>query len=170
MNKRLLAIALLVALVPFNTVFAKDLKIGVINLEQIIQSAPQTEQIKSRLQRKYKAREDKIVKAQNQLRKDIDKIKRDSAVMSETDLKSAQERVNNEKRDLAYKEQSFREDFMRSQNSEMESLLKEIRKEIHSIAAAQNYDLILQEESLPFVSKAMDVTDNVIKALKKKKA
>ncbi len=165
--KNFISVSLMIIGLMFSTLTQADnLKIGVINLETIISQAPQTEQIKSRLKNQFQKREDGIVTAQKDLQEQINKINRDRSIMAETDLKAAEEKINNQKRDLVYKQQAFREDFMRSQNNEMDTLLKKIRSEIQTIASKQGYDLVLQEESVPFVAKKMDITEMVITALK----
>ncbi len=69
---------------------ADELKLAVVDMQVVLQKAPQIAKINEALTRQFKGRQDSIVKAQNELRKEADDLQKNAAVMTPTD-RSAKE-------------------------------------------------------------------------------
>jgi len=166
MMKRVLLAAVLLS---FSTLtFAADVKVGVIDVRQILESSPQMKAIGNKIKKDFKAREDKIVSTQKALEKDVEKLRRDEAVMSKSDREKLEAKVIADKRQFKNMQEAFREDIMNAQNKAMQELLAKVDTVVQGIAKKENYDLILQREGVPFASKNVDISDQVIRQLNKK--
>ena len=71
-----------------------ELKIGFVDVARVLESAPQAEQAKKRLEKEFSPR-DKLLVAQQKKIKDMEeKLKRDSAVLSEAEGRKTGARFN----------------------------------------------------------------------------
>lgn len=171
MKKLLKVLVALPLVLLMNTGFAAattDMKIGVIDIQKVVQTAPQTKAITSRLSSKFDARKKEIETAQKSIEDGDAKLKRDGSVMSDSDRQALQDKLANQKRELMFKQQTYQEDVVRAQNEEMQKLLDSVRGVVDTIAEKEKYDIVLQKESLPYVDSKLDITDQVIAALGKK--
>lgn len=67
--------------------FADAAKIGVVDLQKIMQTSSQMKAIQQKLEKDFKPRRDKLVAMEESLKKDMEKFKRESAVMSQAQKK-----------------------------------------------------------------------------------
>ena len=144
-----------------------QLKIGVVNVRDIMQQSPQGEAITKTLEKEFGSRKNSIVSAQKSLQEKSGKYQRDSAVMSEAERKKTEKELVEKQRDIQRMEQEFREDGQARQNEEAEKLLKKINEVISRVAASEGYDMILHREAAPFASDKVDITAKVLAELKK---
>ena len=56
------------------SLYAQDIKLGVVNTARIMNQAPQAEAARERLKNEFKSRDEKIVSLQNELKKLEDEI------------------------------------------------------------------------------------------------
>src|SRR3989338_8496697 len=84
MKKTTLFFSILFILIP-SFVFAAEtnLKIGVIDGEQILRVAPQVAEINKSLEKQFRPEHDKLVKDQQTVQAQIEKLNRDGATMTE---------------------------------------------------------------------------------------
>lgn len=143
---------------------AADLKIGVVNVAQLVGESPQAKQLSERLKQEFASREREIMSQQNDLRGLQEKFQRDAEVMSESERTNMQRRMRELERDLQFRVQSVREDAQRRQNEELGKLQRELGQAIQEFAKAEGYDLILTE-GVAFRKDAFDVTAKVLQRI-----
>src|SRR3990167_10952535 len=68
-------------------------KIGVVDLQKIMQTAPQMKSIQAKLEKEFKPRRDKLVSMEETLKKDMEHFKRDSAVMNDQQKKDLEKKI-----------------------------------------------------------------------------
>ncbi len=146
-------------------VCAQELKIGVIDMRTIINTAPQAKDAMEKLKKEFKAREDKIVAADKALKEKADKLQRNSAVMSEAEKSKLEKEVVAGQRDLQRLQAEFREDAAVRQQEEMKKLMDKVNTVVEDVAKKEKYDLIIHKDVVPFANKTVDVTDKVVKAI-----
>ena len=78
----LLIAGLALLVTGMTTAFAAPLKIGVLDVRQIIQTSPQVKAIGQQLESKFKSRKEGILNDQNALEKQVADLQRDSSVMT----------------------------------------------------------------------------------------
>lgn len=156
-----LLIALALILVGVNAVA----KTGVVDLQKIVQNSSQMKAIQQKLENKFKPRRDKLVAMEESLRQDMEKFKRDSSVMSETQKKDAERKILATEQTFKREGQQYQEELNTANDEEMENLYGKIRQAIASVANAEKYEIILQKDAAPFSSDKLDITDSVIKRL-----
>ncbi|MBS0286332.1 MAG: OmpH family outer membrane protein [Proteobacteria bacterium] len=142
-----------------------ELKIGVIDMRAIINSAPQAKEAMEKLKKEFKAREDKIVSAEKSYKEKAEKLQRNTAVMSEAEKGKLEKDVMTSQRDLQRLQAEFREDAAIRQQEEMKKIMDKINVAVEDVAKKEKYDLIIHKDVVPFAAKTVDVTDKVIKAI-----
>jgi outer membrane protein len=171
MRKILLSMVSVAALALVSLSASADtsvLKVGVIDLQQIIQKAPQVATINAQLNKQFKPRQDKILSTQKDLQAETDKLERNSATMSVTDRNKLQDQVMADRSSMQEMVVAFQRDLTAAQNQGMQSFMTQLNTVINSIAKVGNYNLILQRAAAPYADSGLDITSQVLQALNKK--
>ncbi len=146
-------------------VFADGAKIGVVDLQKIMQTAPQMKAIQDRLEKEFKPRRDKLVAMEEGLKKDMETFKRESAVMSPSKKKDMEKRVVATQQQFERDGQQYQQELSTAHNEAMEEFYAKIRTAIAKIAEREKYDVVLQKDAAPFSADKLDVTPQVMKEI-----
>jgi outer membrane protein len=147
-----------------------NLKIGVVDMRMVIDNSPQMKAAANNLRSEFKPRQDKIIAAQQALQKDQDKLKRDGAVMSQSDATALQAQITTEGRDLQRMQEDYMQDLRTAQQTAMQSFLTSVDAIVQKITTQNGYDLILRRDTVAYASPRTDITQQVIASLNSKKA
>ncbi len=167
MNKLLTRLLVLSALVFSAQTNAADLKIGYVQVDKILQEAPQTAESSKKLEKEFAPRSQELERMQKQI-KDIETaLDKDALTMSETDRKNKERDASNLKIDFQRKQRELREDINLRKNEELAALQDRINKAVTSVSEAEGYDLVVYG-GVAYANKKIDITDKVLKSLGKK--
>ena len=147
--------------------FADSLKIGVVDLQEILMRAPQMQQINTRLQQEYESRQQEVTSLEETLQQEQQRLYREEATMSQAERTQVEGRIQMTQRELQRKQEDYQQDLTLRQNQEMSQLVEQVKTEISAIAANEDFDLILQKDMLPFANDKFDITQEVIEKLSK---
>lgn len=157
-----LATAMLIAVaVP---AYAQELKIGVVNIQALMQNAPQTTAAMEALQEEFAPREREVVAKRKELEDMTAKVQKDLAVMGEAERSNADKDIRSLRREFARLETEYREDINLRQNEELARLQRLVLKEVQDFAQSEGYDLIVGDGVL-FASTAVNITEQVLRAV-----
>lgn len=159
---------LVVGLISFaSQLNAAELKIGYVQVDKILQDAPQTAESGKKLEREFTARTQELERLQKQI-KDIETaLDKDSLTMSEADRKNKERDSSNLKIDFQRKQRELREDVNLRKNEELGALQDKINKAVTAVSEAEGYDLVVYG-GVAYANKKIDITDKVLKSLGKK--
>lgn len=157
-------IALVLSVSGFNA-FADGAKIGVVDLQKIMQTSSQMKAIQQKLEKDFKPRRDKLVAMEEGLKQDMEKFKRDSAVMSDSQKKELEKKILAGQQTFEREGQQYQQELSTAHNEAMEELYGKIRKAIAKVAETDKYDIVLQKDAAPFSSDKLDITDSVVKQI-----
>lgn len=146
-------------LLAANVSFA-DLKVGVVNIAAVLEKAPQAEKAKKRLEQEFKPRDNKLVSQQKEIQSLQEKLKKDAAVMGESQRNKMENELQDKIRDAKRSQQEFSEDFNARRNDELGKLQRRIVEAIRGIAKDQEFDLILTDGVI-YSSPQMDITSQL---------
>ncbi len=164
--KRSLGIAYLLLLTVFSTaVCADNSKIGVVDLQKIMQTSDDVKTIQTTLEEQFKPRRDKIIGMEAEIKKDMETFKRDSAVLSQTKRKELEQKIMTAQQTLEQQGQQYQQELSAAHNEAMEKFYNKIRTAIAKVASAEKYDIVFQKDAAPFSLEKLDVTEKVIKAV-----
>lgn len=164
--KRQLGIACALLFTVFSTAVCADgSKIGVVDLQKIMQTSDDVKTIQATLEEKFKPRRDKIMGMEADLKKDMEAFKRDSAVLSQAKRKELEQKIMATQQSFEQEGQQYQQELSAAHNEAMEKFYDKIRAAIAKVAEAEKYDLVFQKDAAPFSVDKLDVTSKVIKAV-----
>jgi len=146
---------------------AAEVKIGFVNVEQILKDAPQTAESGRKLEKEFSGRQQELERMAKQIKDHEAALDKDSLTMSETDRRNKDRDLSNLKIEFQRKQRELREDVNLRKNEELASLQDRINKAVTSVAEAEGYDLVVYS-GVAYASKKADITDKVLKSLGKK--
>lgn len=158
----------------FNTAFAEPaatnapVKIGVIDIGQLLAGSPKAKAIGEQLKKEFQGREGNMIAADKSIKEKEGKLERNKAVMSEQERSKLEKEVYSGRRDLARMQAEFREDTAIRQREETDKFFKEVRVIVKDIAKAGKYSLIVSAEAAPYWDEQVNITEQVLKKLNQK--
>lgn len=146
---------------------AAELKVGYVQVDKILQEAPQTAESGKKLEREFSPRSLELDRMSKQI-KDIEAaLDKDALTLSDTDRRNKERDVQNLKIEFQRKQRELREDINLRKNEELGNLQDRVNKAVQSISEAEGYDLVVYS-GVAYASKKIDITDKVLKLLGKK--
>ena len=79
---------------------AQELKLGVVNPSRLLEEAPQAKLALKKLEKEFATRDNKLLSEQKAIKKDEEKLARDSAIMSESARRKLERDIISKKREL----------------------------------------------------------------------
>lgn len=146
---------------------AVELKVGYVQVDKILQEAPQTAESGKKLEKEFSPRSQELERMQKQIKDMETSLDKDGLTMSETDRRNKERDVGNLKLEFQRKQRELREDVNLRKNEELTSLQDRINKAVTSVAETEGYDLVVYS-GVAYASKKVDITDKVLKVLGKK--
>lgn len=145
---------------------AQELKVGVVNVNVLMEQAPQAQAAMDALQEEFAPRQRTILAKQKEFEDMTAKVQRDLAVMGETERRNAERELRDLQRDVQRMQEEFREDLNLRRNEELGNLQRSLLKEVQDYAEAAGFDLIMGDGVL-YASSAVNVTQLVLEAMQK---
>lgn len=143
-------------------------KLAVVFPSKIMQQSPKLEQIKKKLSEEFKARIEALKKMEKEINKIEEKLKRDSALMADSDVITLQRKMEVELSEYKLKRKAFEEDKRRRQREEQQKAFIQISEVIDAVAIKEGFDIVLNGEQIVFSKPELDISDIVIKEISKK--
>lgn len=165
-KKQLVSLILGIAMIGAFSVpaAAQELRVGVVNIQALMEQAPQTKSAMDALQEEFAPRQREFVAKQKEFEDLQAKAQKDFAVMGETERSNAEKELRDLQREVTRLQNEFREDLNLRQNEELGKLQRSLLKEVQDYAQAQGYDLVVGDGVL-FASSAVNITNNVLQAV-----
>ena len=142
--------------------FADGAKIGVVDLQKIMQTSTQMKTIQEKLEKEFKPRRDKLVAMEEGLKSDMEKFKRDNAILSQTQRKDLEKKIVATQQQFEREGQQYQQELSTAHNEAMEEFYNKIRAAIAKVAQNEKYDLVFQKDAAPFSVDKLDVTSKVM--------
>ncbi|MDP2135898.1 MAG: OmpH family outer membrane protein [Sulfuritalea sp.] len=152
-----------VALLSFSAVALAESKIGAINIQKILNDAPQATRAKKKIEKDFEKRDQDLQRIAKQLQGMQESLDKNAVTMAESERRTKEREFGELNRDFQRKQREFREDLSQRQNEEMAAIFERVNKIIKQIAETEKYDVIFQEAA--YINPRIDITDKVIKAL-----
>ncbi|MEY3862727.1 MAG: hypothetical protein RIR60_1093 [Pseudomonadota bacterium] len=149
------------------TAQAAELKVGYVQVDKILQEAPQTAESGKKLEREFSPRSQELDKMAKQIKELETALDKDGLTITEAERRNKERDVQNIKVEFQRKQRELREDINLRKNEELGSLQDRINKAVQGVAKAENYDLVMYS-GVAYAADKIDITDKVLKALGKK--
>ncbi|MBL8540753.1 MAG: OmpH family outer membrane protein [Betaproteobacteria bacterium] len=163
MRRRLVALVAAASLLGLGNAYAEELRIGIVRTDRILQESAPMIKAQKKLEKEFASREQELQKVAKQARDLQSQLEKEGVTLPESDRRAKEQELNRVNRDLQRMQRELREDYNLRRNEEWSAVLERVNKVINAIAEQEKYDLILQDAV--YVSKRVDITDKVLKAL-----
>jgi outer membrane protein len=149
------------------TGIAAELKIGYVQVDKLLQEAPQTAESGKKLEKEFSPRSQELDRLQKQIRDLEAALDKDRLTTTDADRRNRERDASNLKLEFQRKQRELREDINLRKNEELAVLQDRINKAVTSVAETESYDLVVYG-GVAYASKKIDITDKVLKLLGKK--
>lgn len=154
-----------VFMAPFATASAQNPKIGVIDFRRLIDEAPQSQEVQKKLEAEFNPRQAQLMSMTSDFEKRRETFARDAAVMSPDERSTKERELRDLQRDVERAQNEFIEDLNERRNEEIQNLQNTLVTRVRAFAQEKKYDLIVADAV--YFSDAVDITDDLLQALKK---
>ncbi len=148
-----------------------ELKVGYVQVDKILQEAPQTAESGKKLEREFSPRSQELDRMAKQIKDLETALDKEGLTISEAEREAERRNkerdVQNIKIEFQRKQRELREDINLRKNEELGSLQDRVNKAVQSVSEAEGYDLVVYS-GVAYASKKIDITDKVLKMLGKK--
>ncbi|EDP46986.1 OmpH family outer membrane protein [Rickettsiella grylli] len=149
------------------TAQAEEIKLAVVDMQAVLQRAPQIAKINDALTRQFKGRQDSIMKAQNELQKEASNLQKNAAVMKADERSVLENKVMTDQNKVKSMIAAFQKDLSKKQSESLHSFSQELDGVVNKVATQSGYDVVLQKGSTLYAKNNLDITQQVLDALKK---
>lgn len=161
--KRLILILLLLLMGVATTATAQQLRVGYVDMKQVLDSAPQVLAGREKLDLEFRPRNETIEFQERQAQAMEDRLQmgdltEDARLRLDRELREMQRNVNRQKEDLR-DELSFR------RTEEVQKLEDQINQAVEEIARNNGYDLILSSPVV-YADPSLDITQLILDQLR----
>ena len=158
--------SLLFGMLAVNVAQAKDIKLGVVSVDAIFKNAPQAVVINNKLKQMLEKSKGKLQTMGKAIQATQEKLKKDEMILSKAQKTEAQKSYIASLKEFRETEARLNNEVKGARNQALAEFRFTVRKVINKIAEEKGYDLILSE-GVEYASKKYDLTEEVIKRLKK---
>ena len=144
-----------------------DLKVGFVQVDKILQEAPQTIESNKKLEKEFSSRTDKLKADVKALKERESSFSKDALTMKDSERGTKEKSLSQLRVDVQRIERELREDINIRRNEELGGLQEQINKAVTAVSKAEGYDLVLYN-GVAYASEKIDITDKILKSLGKK--
>jgi outer membrane protein len=145
------------------TAQAAESRIGVVDTERILRESEQALNAEKKIEKEFAVRDQEIKKIIKQAKELQDSLEKDGGKISDSNRRIKERELASLNIQLQTQQREFREDLNLRKNEELAQVLARADKAIKTIAASEDYDVILQESV--YHNPRIDITDKVLKYL-----
>lgn len=164
--KKLVA-AVVLALGIAGVVHAESTKsVVVVNIQQVLQDSLKVKAVNKKLQDEYKPRQDKLAEFQKKIQDALTDFNKNEATMSEQEKKDTQAKIDADKAEFLKQANQFQQELAQAQTASGKEVYDLLNKVIKEVAEKRGYGLVLDSQAVAFADKSLNVTQEVLDALK----
>ena len=139
-----------------------NLKIGVINLDRVVEGSPGYAAARKKIEDEFGPRQRDLEAMATKLRTQQETFQRDAPVMGAEEKATLERQLRDGARDFERLRNELAEDFQLRQNEEIANLRRDAVTRAQQYAREQKFDLLLLDQTVVFASTAVDITEAVI--------
>jgi outer membrane protein len=167
MRKILIFSFSLIMLCAFNIACAADMKVGVVDLKKVFTEAPQVASMRAKLQGQFDPKGKELQALKKDYDANVDKLNKNGSVMKDQEKKDLQAKINDQQNKLQTMQMDFQKSVITAENQSMQTVSKQIQDAVDSIAKQKGLNLVIIKGAVAYNDPSFDVTDDVLKILKK---
>jgi outer membrane protein len=165
--KYIVLVSLLSSLAGFPAVAAAEIRLAVVNISKLVTESPQAASARQKMDQEFSARRKRLEGLQNKILADVEKAKKDAAVMSADQKKKVQEDLVKSQREFAQQQGEYNAEVARREQQELEILRKAILEVVAEVARQNRYDVVLGD-GVVYAADSVNITDKVLATMRSK--
>jgi len=142
---------------------AQTIRIGVVDMQQVLNQSERGKATKQKLDQDRDARQKELDARQQEVMKMQADLEKQAPVLSEQAKREKGEALQRKVRDIRRLAEDANRDFEKRLGETEADLTREIVKVVQEYGKDQGYSIVLERSMLPYVSPAADVTPEIIK-------
>ncbi|WP_395344535.1 OmpH family outer membrane protein [Ningiella sp. W23] len=166
LNKAL-TVAAIFGLAMLSNAANAEQKIGVIDVQLVLQSLPQVQVIEQQINAEFQEEIQEVTAMREEGNFLVEKLQREAATMSEEQQAELQGQIASLGQQMQQKGQPLQQNMQRRTQEERNKLLGLIKQAIDGIAASENYDMVINAQSVPFAKDEFDISQQVLDQVSK---
>lgn len=148
---------------------AAQQNIAFVTMNKILEDSPQAAQAMSELEREFSPADSQLVSEREELQKLRDRLEREGELMTVSQRADLEREFTARSREFRRAQESFTEDLNVRRNEELAKLQRLINDAIIELAREREIDLILTERNVLYSSDRIDITDDIIAAMQRRR-
>lgn len=144
--------------------------VAVIDMQQIFQNSKQVKLINDGLEKQFSSQKSNVDNLGKELQKNIDKFKKDEAVMDQKAAENLKNTIRDQEQKLQQQQTDLQRQLFEAQNKAMTQFLDKIKSIVKNMSGGQNFDVVLPKNALLYAKENLDITNQVMSALDKEKS
>lgn len=150
----------------YSALGAEPLKIGVVDIQKFQNKSMAVQKAKAILKRKFSAKQKRLDKEKNELRKIEEEFKKQGMMLSLDAKEDKKREVEKKRRFYKYFFEDLSQEMKDDEVETTKKIGKDLEKIVIKVGKKEGYTLILEKRTLGllFYSDAIDITDQVTKA------
>ena len=165
MKKSIIAVSALALGLAGASAFA-DIKIGVVNMQQVLTTAPQMKKINASLKKQFSGRRAVILKQAKSLQGDVSNYTKNKAVLSPSKSAALKSKIASEESQLRTEQIQYQQAVSAAQNRAMTGFLNRLKLKVATIAKQNKLQVVFPQDALLYAGTNTDITGQVLKTLK----
>ena len=142
---------------------SQELRLGFVKTDRIFKESNIAKTASAKIEQEFSARDKDLADQSALLKSMVDKFPIEAPTMSDTQRTARQKSLTDQDRELQRKRRAFQEDLAARRNEELQRVLARADEVVKQVAAAEKYDLVLQEAV--YVNPRIDLTNKVLDIL-----
>lgn len=165
LKKLLTGLAGLILTVFFATTAFAEVKMAVVNVQKAVLDSEGAQVIIKQIQKELKSDEDRIRELEKVYAGMVERLTKDSEVMSDAEKRKLQQEIEIKQKDYAYESQKYQRSFEIRQQELFKGIDKKVQKAIEDLVKSDDYDLILHRQQVVYTADIYDITRKVTEKL-----
>ena len=149
---------------------AADLKIGMLDFQQVVEKSEPGKRIEAGLKKEGERMEAELTKDKEELQALKEKLEREAMVMSREAREEKEIEFRVKARNLQEKEKRYRGEFVAKQRQEVNKLRTVVLEIVQELGKKEGFTLVLSKVGVLYNDSAVDLTDKVVTLLNKRLA
>lgn len=165
----MLGISLIMALILSAPAFAADVKIGVVDMRQILRESKAAKKAQDTYRKDLEAKRATVAAKQEEIQEMEAQFKKDEARMTPESRQKAAIQLAKDVRELKITAGDMEEELKRMDRDMTQKIVNDVMKVVNDFTKKGNYTIILERSNVLDLNQGVDITDVIIKQFDAKK-
>lgn len=142
-------------------------KVGVVDMNQLMQNAPQAEAARAAIEEAFGPAQQEMQQKRREYQELAEQLERDGLVMDESEQQEMRERMGQLEQELRQMDQQFGQQLGQQRQRVLARLQQLIAEEVQVVAEEEGYDVVVGQGVL-YARDTVDLTDQVMERLEER--